>query len=116
MLDGLFYIAKADGIIHELELEFIKIVAGIFEISAKDFEQIKLRHVMPEDGDPYLVLGAAREWDNETLKKHHRKMIKENHPDRMIARGVPEEFLKITNNRLAQINVAWQQIVRERGL
>ena len=116
VMDGLFHIAKADGIIHELELAFIETVSKIFELTGREYEQIKLRHIMPEEGDPYLLLGAEERWDDEQLKKHYRKLVKENHPDRMIARGVPEEFLKIANDRLARINQAWSHIANERGL
>lgn len=116
VIDGLFHIAKADGLVHELELEFVTIVAEILEINDKEFSQIKLRHITAQARDPYLILGAAREWSDERLKKQHRKMIVENHPDKMIARGVPQEFLKIANDRLAKINIAWAEIVMERGL
>lgn len=116
VLEGLFYIAKADGIVHELELEFVSIVAAIFEINEDRLERLKSRHIISKEGDPYLVLGADREWDVEQLKVHHRKMILKNHPDTMVARGVPPEFLKIANERLAKINVAWDAICKERGI
>ena len=116
VLDGLFHIAKADGVIHELEMGFVGIVSDIFGIGERELERIKLRHVLPEDGDPYLLLGAERDWDDAALKAHYRKLVRENHPDRMIARGVPEEFLKIANDRLSAINQAWSHISRERGI
>ena len=116
VLDGLFYIAKADHVIHERELYFVENVASIFGLDDKGFEAIKLRHVMPEEGDPYAQLGADRDWDNARLKAHYRSLVMENHPDRMIARGVPEEFLKIANDRIASINQAWEYICRERGI
>lgn len=116
VVDGLFHIAKADGIIHEKELSFVEIVADVFEIDSKTYQGIKLRHVMPEEGDPYLALGASNDWSNEELKKHYRKLVMENHPDRMIARGVPEEFMKIANDRIASINLSWDHIRKERGL
>jgi DnaJ like chaperone protein len=47
------------------------------------------------------------------LKAHYRKLVKENHPDRHIARGVPEEFIKIATDRLARINAAFDQVERE---
>ncbi|MBL1406652.1 MAG: molecular chaperone DjiA [Rhizobiales bacterium] len=116
VLNALFYIAKADGVIHELELQFIEVVAEIFGISGRTFEQIKLRNVVPEEGDPYCILGANREWDFAQLKKHYRKLVSENHPDKMVSRGVPQEFLKIANDRLAEINFAWDQIEKEHSL
>jgi len=116
VLDGLFHIAKADSVIHENELIFVETVSQIFQIEGREFEGIKLRHVMPQEGDPYVILGADADWSVEQLKKHYRKLIMENHPDRMIARGVPEEFLKIANDRLAGINQAWDHICKERGI
>lgn len=116
VMDGLFHIAKADGVIHELELDFVEEVAVIFQLEKKTFDGIKFRHVMPEEGDPYIILGADHAWGNDQLKRHYRQLLKDNHPDRMIARGVPEEFLKIANDRLAGINNAWALISAERGI
>ncbi len=116
VIDGLFHIAKADGLIHQNEFDFVDRVADIFKMEPRLFQGIKLRHVSPEEGDPYLILGASSHWDNEALKKHYRNLVKENHPDRMMARGIPEEFMKIANDRLAGINQAWDHICKERGI
>lgn len=116
VIDGLFHIAKADGFIHENEFYFVDRVAEIFAMESRIFQGIKLRHLHPEEGNPYIILGADESWDNETLKKHYRKLVMENHPDKMISRGVPEEFLKIANDRLAGINLAWDHICQERDL
>jgi DnaJ like chaperone protein len=115
VMDGLFHIAKADGVVHELEIEFIERVAEIFGIGVQDFERIRLRHLAPTSGDPYLLLGASSDWTDDKLKRHYRKLLKEYHPDRMVSRGVPPEFLKIANDRMATINEAWGHIKAERG-
>ena len=116
VMDGLFHIAKADGVVHELEIEFIERIAEIFGIGVRDFERIRLRHLAPPSGDPYVVLGASSEWADDKLKRHYRELLKEYHPDRMVSRGVPPEFLKIANDRMGTINEAWQFIKAERGL
>ena len=82
VLDGLFAIAKADGTVHEAEFEYLREVASIFGFTGPAFERIALRHVVPEEGDPYLVLGAARPWTYERLRA--RSLAAENHPDRLI--------------------------------
>ena len=115
-MNGLFHIAKADGVIHERELVFMDDIAGIFGINERHYERIRLQHMEPEGGDPYLLLEADRAWDDTTLKSHYRKLVVENHPDRSIARGVPPEFVAIANERLATINRAWESIKRERGI
>lgn len=116
VMDGLFHIAKADGLFHQNEMAFMDDVAGIFGIKDRDYERIRARHMEPEDGDPYVSIGADPLWDNDALRKHYRRLVQENHPDRMIARGVPEEFVAISNERLADINRAWARIKLERGI
>lgn len=110
ILDGLFHIAKADGIVHERELSYLGRVAGIFGFGEAEFATVRARHVIEGSGDPYLILGAGRDWDFQTLKAHYRKLIAETHPDRLLARGVPEEFIRIATDRAAAINAAWDTI------
>jgi DnaJ like chaperone protein len=110
VLDALFFIASADGVIHESELAMLQMVAGIFALDHQDFERIRLSHVHEGDTDPYVILGAERDWDLEQLRARHRALVLENHPDRLIARGVPEEFIKLSQDRMAAINGAWEQV------
>ncbi|MCB1428202.1 MAG: molecular chaperone DjiA [Nitratireductor sp.] len=116
VMDGLFHIAKADGLMHEKEQEFLDIVAAIFGITGRDYARIKARHLDSGEGDPYLILDLDRSMDDEALKAGYRQLVKENHPDMLIARGVPAEFVTIANDRLAAINKAWEQVRLERGL
>jgi DnaJ like chaperone protein len=115
VLDGLFHIAKADEAVHEAEYVYLKNVAAIFAFSDTEFERIAARHVRRSD-DPYLILKADRSMSDEELKRHYRKMVAENHPDREIARGLPPEAVKIATERLATINAAWERIAAERNL
>ncbi|MCC6736252.1 MAG: DnaJ family molecular chaperone [Bauldia sp.] len=114
LMDGLFDIASADTVIHDAEIDFLAEVARRLGFSDEEFERIKLRHVVPEDGDPYLVLGVARTLGYAELRAHYRRLVAEHHPDRLIAHGVPAEFIAIANHKLAAINVAWDRIERER--
>jgi len=115
VLDGLFAIAKADDAVHEAEFAYLESVATIFGIDGPAFERIAARHVIGPEGDPYLVLGVDRSWPRSEIRTQYRKLVAENHPDKFIARGLPEEFIAIANDRLAAINRAWEQIERERG-
>lgn len=116
ILDGLFHIAEADGIIHENELAFLEEVGRIFAFEDEAFAAIKSRHVKGGQNDPYEVLGVDMTWSNFELRKHYRKLVVENHPDRLIARGVPPEFVKIANDKMAKINAAYDALQKERGL
>jgi DnaJ like chaperone protein len=115
ILDGLFHIAKADGVVHESEIGYLSRVAEVFGIDDREFSKILARHVR-NDGNPYEILGMGPEASNADLKAHYRREVQETHPDRLIARGVPEEFVRIANDRLAALNEAWAKICAERGL
>lgn len=113
ILDGLFHIAKADGLVHEDELAFLKRIAEIFDISEAGFERIMARHVIVGE-DPYKVLGIPPETEFAEIRKRYRSLVSEHHPDRLIARGVPEEFHGIANERMAALNQAYAAIEKER--
>ena len=112
ILDGLFHIAKADGHIHEREVAFLHRVAEIFSVTDEHFQTILSRHAVTGEADPWLILGLERGVPFDEVRKRYRKMVAENHPDRLIARGVPEEFVAIANSRLAAINSAYEFIER----
>ncbi len=116
VLDGLFHIAKADGLIHEREMEYIDEVAEIFGIEGQTYARTRMRHIGGEGGDPWLLLDADPAWDAEKLKAHYRELVRQNHPDVLTGRGVPEEFVAIANDRLASINRAWEEIRAERRI
>src|SRR5690606_29346020 len=92
ILDGRVHIAKADGVLHDKELVFLRRIGEIFGFDAVQFNRILARHADPGGGDPYLVLGLAPGVTLAELRKRYRELVAENHPDRLIARGVPEEF------------------------
>lgn len=116
VLDALFHIAKADKYIHPAELEYLRIVADIFGFSEVEFARIRASHLGPERTDPYLILGITPDISSDDLKKAYRRLVRENHPDTLIARGVPKELVSIANEKLATINVAYEKILRQRGL
>lgn len=112
ILDGLFHIAKADGVLHEQEGSYLRRVAEIFEISDEHYRAIRARHVQDGDVDPYAVLGIERARGFEAVRKQYRRLAADNHPDRLIARGLPPEFIVIANARMAAINGAYETIER----
>jgi DnaJ like chaperone protein len=115
VVDGLFAIARADGAVHEAEYVYLERVAGIFGIREGDFERIAARHVIGPEGDPYRVLGVARSAALPDIRRAYLRLVADNHPDRLVARGLPPEALKLATERLAAINRAFERIERERG-
>jgi len=116
ILDGLFEIAKADGVLHPGEAAFLERVAEIFGFAPNEFRRIRASHFAPELTDPYVILGLSYAADNDELKQTYRKLVRENHPDSLMARGVPPEFVKLANDKLAAINGAYEKICGERGI
>ncbi len=114
ILDGLFHIAKSDGAVHDAELHFIERVAEIFSVDESHFGRILARHVEGRGYDPYAILGVTPETEFPEIRRRYRQAVAENHPDRLIARGVPEEFLAIANDRMAALNNAFDAIEKAR--
>lgn len=115
LLEALFYIAKADGQIHPKEMEFIADVAAIFGLDELEFERLKSRHTDEASSNPYMILGVERDVTAPELKVRYRKLMKENHPDRLIAEGVPSEFIAVATSRVADINAAYEAVKQEKG-
>ncbi|MFN7027568.1 MAG: TerB family tellurite resistance protein [Pseudorhizobium sp.] len=114
VIDGLFHIAKADGLMHEKELAFLARIAEIFQIDEEHFRRILARHVHLEGRDPYLVLGVSPSDDFAEIRKTYRRLVSEHHPDRLIARGVPAALHAAANERMAALNAAYAAIEKER--
>lgn len=115
LLGALFKIAQADGVYHRKEREFLQRVAGIFGFDDSAFERIEANFTGTEATDPYAVLGLSRDAPDEEVKRTYRELIREHHPDRLIAEGMPQEFVDVANHKLAAINAAYDKIRKERA-
>ncbi len=116
LMGVLFHIAKADGVVVPAELQYLRQVAHIFGFDANAFERILASHMDPTEADPYQVLGVTRDASDGEIRKAYLKLIKENHPDTLIAQGLPQEFIDLANEKMASINVAYDHVERERGV
>lgn len=110
LMEGLFHIALADGTYHPAEDEFLRRVAGIFGMGDAQFKGLRARFVPDAERDPYSVLGVSPDMPVDEIRKVWRQLVRDSHPDVMIARGVPEEAVKLSERRLIDINRAWEEI------
>jgi DnaJ like chaperone protein len=115
ILDSLFEIAKADSVLHPAEADFLERVGDIFGFAPNEFRRIRASHFAPDKADPYVILGVTYDADEDEIKRTYRRLVRDNHPDSLIGRGVPEEFVRIATDKLAAINGAYAKIVAERG-
>ena len=113
VLDCLFYVAMADGIAHPDEIRFLDVAAEKFDMKPAAYRRLKALHLGIGDDDPWLVLGLEPGLDAASLKIAYRNLVKENHPDAMVARGVPIDLIKIAESRMAAINTAYEKILAE---
>ncbi|MHC0053876.1 TerB family tellurite resistance protein [Actibacterium sp. D379-3] len=115
LLEGLFHIAVADGEYHPAEDAFLLRVAEIFGLDGRCFHVLRARFVPDAAPDPYQVLGVSRDDTLAEIRKVWRAAVRDAHPDRMQARGVPKEAVKLAEKRLIAINRAWRDISQEQG-
>lgn len=115
LLEGLFHIAVADGDYAAGENAFLARVAEIFGIEERCFNRMRARFVPEAEQDPWDVLGVPFGSPIAVVRRAWTALVRDNHPDRMVARGVPVEAVKLAEARLIAINRAWQRISAGQG-
>ncbi|WP_284164288.1 molecular chaperone DjiA [Frigidibacter sp. SD6-1] len=113
LVDGLFHIAVANGEFHEVEEDFLRTVADIFGVGERCFRTMHARHVPGAPRDPFEVLGLEPGAPVEAARAAWRQAVKESHPDVLAARGLPEEAIRLAEDRLRDVNRAWEEINRK---
>jgi DnaJ like chaperone protein len=114
VLDGLFYIAAADGALTEDELVYLRRVADLFRVKPADFRRLTAMHLGVGADDPYLILSIPYDATDVVVRDAWRAALSEAHPDRVLARGLPAEYVEVANAKSAAINAAYDTIRRER--
>ena len=112
LLDALFEIAKADNTLHPAELAYLRAVASAFGFDAAAFERVRAGHVAAAKADPHGLLGVSPKATGAEIKAAYRRLVREHHPDLLIAQGMPQELIDLANDKLAAINGAYETIRR----
>lgn len=115
LMEGLFHIACADGVYHPTEDAFLARVSEIFGINSRSFENMRARYVPGAEPDPYTALGATPDMALADIRVLWRQLVRDNHPDRALGRGLPPEAIRLAETRMAAINRAWERIEAEHG-
>jgi DnaJ like chaperone protein len=114
VLEGLFHIAASDGAITDHEMEYLQQVAKLFGVSARTFHRLKATHLGSHSDDPYAVVGVDPGATDEEVRKAWRRALSEAHPDRVLARGLPAEFVEVAHAKSSAINAAYDAIMASR--
>ncbi len=115
LMEGLFHIAMADGEYHPNEDQFLARVSEIFGMPEREFKALRSRFVPDAERDPFDILGVPHDAPLEDIRSVWRAEVRETHPDRLAARGVPEEAIRLAEKRLIAINLAWEEIQTKRA-
>ncbi|RDW13695.1 molecular chaperone DjiA [Paracoccus thiocyanatus] len=107
VIEGLFIIAVADGDLHEAEIIFIDEVARIFGLAPAAIAAIRARHDRRQGCPSCEVLGVAPDTPLPEARRRWRDLVRESHPDRAVARGLPPEAIRLAEARTRALNEAW---------
>ena len=123
-------LALSDHQLHEAEREVLHKVAAIFGIGRNTVDQL-LRMAQAQGqfhgqggvgvqpgtslDDAYAALGVEASVTDKELKRAYRKLMSENHPDKLIARGVPEDMVKLATEKSQEIQAAYEMVRKARG-
>jgi len=112
LLEALFQIAEADGVIGDEELAYLAEVARLFGFDEVDFHAVAAAHHACRgcEADPRRVLGVSAEADSDEIRRAYMRLIREHHPDRLIAQGLPPELIDQATARAAAVNAAYQAL------
>ncbi|MCF7980796.1 MAG: co-chaperone DjlA [Pseudomonadales bacterium] len=127
----------ADGELNQQELELLQLARNILGISLFRFEAIHQR-IRAErafaSGDyqqyggaqrqysaqdklveAYRVLGVEPGSSNADVKKAYRRLMSQHHPDKLVAKGLPEEMMRLAKEKTQEISAAYEVIKEARG-
>ena len=118
VLVALFAIARSDGPLNDTEIDFLRRVHRRLRLSSTSWDRAESGAARPSSNEPdaYEVLGLKSGASDDEIRATWRRLMRENHPDSMTARGEPEALIAKTGDKVARINAAWDRIKRERGL
>jgi len=122
-------VVAADGQVHPAERAVLLRMARALGLGERELAQLEalLRNAARPAASPnssstrhrladaYAVLGIAPDASESEIKQAYRKLIRENHPDKIASRGLPESMRSIAEARSREINAAYDLIKKTRA-
>ncbi len=118
--------AYADGELHPLETAVLHKICAILKIPLSELARIEnlITGGQSYNGqasqstmeDAYKVIGVSKDATDKEVKKAYRRLMSQHHPDKMVAKGLPEEMMNIAKEKTQTIRKAYDQIKASRGM
>lgn len=118
-----------DGNVHPAEHEMLVRIARRLGLSEADVAQLEAllrtgargaggapgRSPQSTLEDAYKALGLSSSATDAEVKKAYRRLISQNHPDKLAGKGLPESMRELAEERTREINTAYETIKNARG-
>ncbi len=116
MMTFLFQVAMADGELHPQEENMLLEAKSAFSLHESVYQSLRSRYVGLHSSSVslskhYENLGISNNATAPEIKKAYRQKATEFHPDKIEGKGLPPEFIKFANDRLAEINESYDAIM-----
>ena len=124
----LMHAAFADGELHARERALLEAICARLRLPAGELDRLEAmlraeRHARAgkasdalSPGDAYAILGVEESCSDAELKRAYRRMMSRHHPDKLVAKGLPEEMMRVATEKTREIKAAYDRLKEVRGL
>jgi len=114
LFEMLFTVALADGVLHPAEEKILRSAPSLLGLHGDVFNTVK-RQFVSDLSHHYAMLGLEDGADMSDVKKAYRKLASEYHPDKIVSKGLPEDFLTFAEGKFREINEAYEAITKAKA-
>lgn len=110
----LFSVAMVDGALHPAEEAILRVAPGHLGLHPDIFDTVR-RQFGHDLSHHYAMLGLEKDAPLAEVKKAYRKLAAEYHPDKVVAKGLPEDFTRFAEQKFKEINESYAAITKGRA-